>query len=300
MKKLERSISFLIFSILFGLILYFQYSTPPITAIPSKSMVPVFHVGDLVVIEKVRPMDVKIGDIIVVDVPKAVRKHFGYPPNLIHRVVQIKHVDGNLQFRVKGDNNNGQDPFTVLPQDIMGKAGRSFRYLGFPILFLNSKQGVIFIIASLMIYCLFIIYDELNKRNMSLRKGLSSLFFSEVVHRTEKIEQSQETIIEMLKNRGSDLNPELAITFESPDSFAALKRQMVENRLLVEKLNKEKGSNPQSEEILHLLNLLEVKISEVVDSVDASDSFKFEKASAEITPEGLPPRKATRKKKRFF
>ncbi|HET7522146.1 MAG TPA: signal peptidase I, partial [Bacillales bacterium] len=205
MRAIGRFFTFFIFAAMLAIILYFQYGTPPFTAIPSQSMVPVFRVGDLVLVEDVDPADVKTGDIIVVHVPEAVRERFGYPPSLIHRVVKVDHTGGHLQFRIKGDHNAGEDPFTVLPKDIMGRAGESYRYLGYPILFLNSKQGFYFIISSLIIYSLFILYDLMKKRDISLRRGVASFLFADVFRRTENIERGQQQILELLKEYGQKL-----------------------------------------------------------------------------------------------
>jgi signal peptidase len=38
-----------------------------------------------------------------------------------HRVVGIEDQDGNLAFQTRGDDNNGVDPWRVLPSDVVGR-----------------------------------------------------------------------------------------------------------------------------------------------------------------------------------
>ena len=88
----------------------------------SGSMEPAFYRGDIVVVEKADflginefdPKDVQIGDVVVYDA-----KWFDQP--VIHRVIDIKDVNGTTMYKIKGDNNNSPDPYYVTPSQIKEK-----------------------------------------------------------------------------------------------------------------------------------------------------------------------------------
>ena len=88
----------------------------------SGSMEPAFYRGDIVVVEKAdflginefNPKDVQVGDVVVYDA-----KWFDQP--VIHRVIDIKDVNGTTMYKIKGDNNNSPDPYYVTPSQIKEK-----------------------------------------------------------------------------------------------------------------------------------------------------------------------------------
>ena len=65
--------------------------TLPFMPIYGHSMEPTLHSGALMMINPIDPKDVKVGDIIVYNVPSAVRSYYNYPPTVSHRVIQITH-----------------------------------------------------------------------------------------------------------------------------------------------------------------------------------------------------------------
>ncbi len=76
-----------------------------------------FERGDLLFIEGVNPlMDVKVGDVIVFDVPTQ-----SIP--IVHRVFAINNSDGEIYFTTKGDNNSSVLPFEsyIKPAQVRGK-----------------------------------------------------------------------------------------------------------------------------------------------------------------------------------
>ncbi|HEU5140435.1 MAG TPA: signal peptidase I [Bacillales bacterium] len=276
MKSLGRLLGFFIFVLLVGTSLYFHYGTPPFSAIPSKSMVPTFQIGDLVIIEEVTPSDVKVGDIIVVDVPEAVMERFGYPPNIIHRVVKVDRTGGKLQFRVKGDNNGGEDPFTVLPKYIMGTPAASYPYLGYPILFLSSRQGFYFFISALALYLLYVIFEELSKRQISFRRGISSFFFADVFSRTKQIEEGQEKVLEILSERYSSAESALVEETDEVRTLPDIIKQIEKDRLFISKMEEESKGDPRYQAILETLVDLEDQIEDVMKarSLESRDKVK--------------------------
>src|SRR4030042_4331408 len=93
----------------------------PFMPIYGSSMEPTLHSGGLLMIEPIDPQDVKVGDIIVYNVPALVRDYYNYPPTVSHRVIEVMTVP-SLGFRTAGDNT-GEDPFTISPDSIRGTAG---------------------------------------------------------------------------------------------------------------------------------------------------------------------------------
>jgi signal peptidase len=142
----------------------------PFMPIFGHSMEPTLHSGSLLMIKSIDPKDVKVGDIIVYNVPTMVRDYYSYPPIVSHRVVEIKTVP-TLGFRTKGDNT-GEDPFTIRPMDIRGTVGSQIPFLGLPLLFFQSQQGLIFVVVALVLLTIFLYGGELLRGGNLLHKGI--------------------------------------------------------------------------------------------------------------------------------
>ncbi|ALT67849.1 signal peptidase I [Methanobrevibacter millerae] len=90
-----------------------------LNVVVSGSMEPVFYRGDIVVIEKADFLglhefdrkSVEKGDIVVYDA-----KWFNQP--VIHRIIDIKEINGTTMYEIKGDNNNRSDPYYVTSDQI--------------------------------------------------------------------------------------------------------------------------------------------------------------------------------------
>ncbi|OGN98943.1 MAG: signal peptidase I, partial [Chloroflexi bacterium RBG_13_51_18] len=142
----------------------------PFIPIFGSSMEPVLKSGGLLFIDPMDSKDVRLGDIIVFNIPAAVREYYNYPPTVAHRVVKIITVP-NLSFRTAGDNT-GEDPFTVRPQDIRGTVGKQIPYFGLPLLFFQSQQGVIFAIIALILLAIFLYGGEIGRGGNRLHRGV--------------------------------------------------------------------------------------------------------------------------------
>jgi len=75
----------------------------PIVVIEGRSMLPLFYTGDIVFIKHVPPQDIHVGDIIVY---KAYEGNY-----IVHRVIEVRIVDGKYYYVTKGDNNALPDYF---------------------------------------------------------------------------------------------------------------------------------------------------------------------------------------------
>ena len=93
-----------------------------LNVVVSGSMEPVFYRGDIVAVEKTNllgiqefnPKDVQVGDIVVYNA-----KWFNQP--VIHRIIDIKEINGKTVYEIKGDNNNRSDPYYVTADQIEAK-----------------------------------------------------------------------------------------------------------------------------------------------------------------------------------
>ena len=93
-----------------------------LNVVVSGSMEPAFYRGDIVLVEKADflginefdPKDVQVGDVVVYDA-----EWFDQP--VIHRVIDIKDVNGTTMYKIKGDNNKSPDPYYVTPSQIKEK-----------------------------------------------------------------------------------------------------------------------------------------------------------------------------------
>ncbi|MFC1918238.1 signal peptidase I [Chloroflexota bacterium] len=157
----------------------------PFIPIFGSSMEPTLQSGGLLIIEPIDPYDVKEGDIIIFNVPSAIREYYSYPPTVSHRVIEVKTDHPGLRFRTKGDNT-GEDPFSIMPRDIKGTVGDQIPYLGLPLLFFQSQQGTIFIIVALSLLALFLYSDELSLGGRRLQWGIFNPVIRES-HRTNRV-----------------------------------------------------------------------------------------------------------------
>jgi signal peptidase I len=152
--------------------------TLPFMPIYGSSMEPTLHSGSLMMISPIdNPKDIQVGDIIVYNVPDSIRTYYNYPATVSHRVVKVNTVP-TLSFRTQGDNT-GEDPFTIMPNDIRGTVGKQIPYLGLPMLFFQSKQGMIFAIIAIVLLALFLYGRELGQGGNWIHKGIFSPVINE-------------------------------------------------------------------------------------------------------------------------
>ncbi|MFC1914362.1 signal peptidase I [Chloroflexota bacterium] len=157
----------------------------PFMPISGTSMEPAFKAGDLILIERVSPSQIKEGDVIVYNVTPLVQDAYNFPPVIAHRVIRISTFDNSVAFRTKGDNT-GEDPITVRAGDLRGKVSDQIPYLGFPLLFFQSKQGLIFAVIALSLLALFLYTDEISLGGTKLQRGIFTPVIRES-YRTNRI-----------------------------------------------------------------------------------------------------------------
>ncbi len=134
-------------------------TTSPIEATVGRSMEPTLQTGDLAVMEGLRAQDIRLGDIVGLDVPLAAQSQFNYPARVLHRVIDMRLQDGVLMVQTQGDGQARPDPFLTPAVDINRRLIASVPKLGNVLFYLQSPQGKIAIIGLLV---LFMIYEAVR------------------------------------------------------------------------------------------------------------------------------------------
>jgi len=105
----------------------------------SDSMSPAIDAGAVVVVNEVQTDRIGDGDVITyVDSRSA-----DGTTRVTHRVVDVETVDGERQFRTKGDANDDPDPQPVAPSAVIGVVGFHIPLVGYLIEFVGSPTGLI-------------------------------------------------------------------------------------------------------------------------------------------------------------
>jgi len=152
-KTVSKSISIIILIIIFLVIAFLLYSTfqskkhpekvpsifgiSPLTVL-TNSMNPYIKSGDLVIIKKAKPSDIKVNDVITF---KDSSTKF-----ITHRVASIKQNHGKLGFMTKGDNNNVADTNIVTSKNLVGKLVWKVPKAGYFAKFVSGPIGFILLI----------------------------------------------------------------------------------------------------------------------------------------------------------
>jgi len=84
-----------------------------------------FNTGDVMIIFRAEPKDIKIGDVIVF---KSYR-----PDPIIHRVIQVRNTEIGIRIKTKGDHNSnsGPDENSIDEESIVGRAVFRVPLLGY-------------------------------------------------------------------------------------------------------------------------------------------------------------------------
>lgn len=150
----------------FGLLLALNTSSP-FTTIVGRSMEPTYSPGDFILMRGVSPSEVKVGDIISVKPNAAQRQKYGVPDSITHRVTSIEYTPNGPLFHTKGDNA-APDGFVVSGSEINGTPAFTIPYAGYILLYLRSTQGLIFLIALLVLGTIYSYSSKLEKEGRRL------------------------------------------------------------------------------------------------------------------------------------
>lgn len=154
----------LIVLILIGILVVFSFVPFPgnykIFTVQSGSMEPAIKTGSLIF---VKPMaDYDVGNVIT-------RRTNDPKVTITHRIYSKDDVNGQATFETKGDANNAPDGEKFTRDGIIGKVLLAIPYLGYPVGFAKTTQGIILIV---IVPAVIIIYDEMNKIREEIRKKM--------------------------------------------------------------------------------------------------------------------------------
>ena len=100
-----------------------------ILVIGSKSMTGTLNMGDAIIFEEYKEQNIKLGQIVVFD-------YNGL--QTIHRVIDIKKVNGESRYYTKGDANKTNDVGYITNQKIYGLVKLRVKYIGYPTIWIRS------------------------------------------------------------------------------------------------------------------------------------------------------------------
>ncbi len=107
----------------------------------SGSMEPTIHVGDIVVVKQISPMEARIGDVVTFRDP-------GDPDKLItHRVRKITAADGKVAFETKGDANTSVEDWTVARDGTIGLVLYRVPRLGYVLFYVRGPLGRLLLVV---------------------------------------------------------------------------------------------------------------------------------------------------------
>lgn len=118
--------------------------------VQSGSMEPTLHTGSIVTVQPQK--DYQNGDIVTI------RESPASNVTLTHRIVEVKTVDGRVQYVTRGDANKANDPEERPKTNVVGKEIATVPYLGYILSYAKTKNGLLFLI---IIPCVILIYNEL-------------------------------------------------------------------------------------------------------------------------------------------
>jgi signal peptidase I len=130
---------------------------PPVATVMSGSMSPTIATGDVVVLRHLGRAP-RLGDIVAVTVPEAARARYGYPPEVIHRVVRIGPTG---DVTTKGDARPRPDPFSVRRSAIRGEVVVTIPAAGRVLAFLTSTLGLIWLAGGALV---LLVLPRLDRR----------------------------------------------------------------------------------------------------------------------------------------
>ena len=170
----------------------------PFLPIFGSSMEPALQSGSLLTIKAVKPENIKVGDIIIYNVPATVREYYNYPPVISRRVIEITTAP-SLAFRTKGDSA-GDDPFTISPINIRGTVGMQIPYLGLTLLLFQNQERLIYVIIALVLLAVLLYNREILRGSAKIRRRAFAPAINEEkrgsrapAHKIEAVEKNMDT-----------------------------------------------------------------------------------------------------------
>ena len=158
-KQLVRLVFYAVLAGLVGVLLLVATATVPVLfgyhtyTIDGGSMEPSLHKGSVAVTSPTSPRALRIGDII------AWRASPENSP-VLHRIVDIKNVDGQLSFVTQGDENGTPDPTPVTLAGPGDRVVYGVPYAGYVLDFAKSTTGRLLLIGAPLALLVALVFRE--------------------------------------------------------------------------------------------------------------------------------------------
>ena len=162
----------------------------------SPSMEPNINVYDVVLTKRVKPEEVKEGDVITFISSSTL----GEGLTITHRVKSVIKTEGDIKFRTQGDNNPIPDSALVTSNNLLGKVVFTIPFLGYIQFMLQSKSGWLFFL--LIPAIIVVIYDVVKVIKLSNVK--------QRLNETLKDEEKDEVLVEKQEKLKEELREKFA------------------------------------------------------------------------------------------
>ena len=146
-------------------------------AVRSESMAPDLRVGDLLLVDRVRPEEVRAGDVVTISI--------GGGATVTHRVVTVTPTDGGPMFTTKGDANGAADPVAHRSDQLKGRLALALPLLGYLLAMLTVPSGIaaLFSIGATLLTAVWLLdeieagedEDELDELRRQLESATAAL-----------------------------------------------------------------------------------------------------------------------------
>lgn len=113
----------------------------PVFVVAGPSMVPAIDVGAAVILERVSPDALRVGDVVSLRSGPA-RAVF------THRIVRIAEREGAVWLETKGDANPQSDPSLTPATDVIGRVAVALPMAGYALTVLTAPPGVVFVLST--------------------------------------------------------------------------------------------------------------------------------------------------------
>lgn len=210
--------------------------------VKSPSMKPTFNEGDLIVIKKVDPSTLKVGDVItfktLIDNAPALNTH---------RIVEITEQNGIRNYATKGDNNAVKDQVWIADGAIQGKYVCKLPLLGRLMTVLSSSTGFLLIIVLPML-CFFVyqVY-HLIMVSINLKKAIAAEEATDVAQRESeadaKLAEAQAALAEAQRLK-EEMEARMILAGNEPKAEANAEAKTDEN--VLENVNRNQNAEDES------------------------------------------------------
>jgi signal peptidase I len=144
---------------------------PPMATVMSASMTPTIKTGDVVLLKRLDRAP-RVGDIVYVQVPDAARSRYGYPPEVVHRVVKVA---PNGQITTKGDARSKPDPFTISRRSVRAHVVATVPAAGRVLAFLTSTLGLVWLAGGVLLLIVLPLFERQRDMREREEETLESL-----------------------------------------------------------------------------------------------------------------------------